>query len=47
MNIKKKLTLALLLASSVPLIIFASINFYFAQRTAIENAMSENLKRTE
>lgn len=47
MNIRKKLTLVLLLASSLPLIIFTIINLYFSQNTATENAMSNNFKRTE
>jgi methyl-accepting chemotaxis protein len=47
MNIRKKLTLALLLASSLPLIIFTVINLSFSQNTAIENAMADNFRRAE
>jgi methyl-accepting chemotaxis protein len=47
MNIRKKLTLVLLLASSLPLIIFIAISYYFSQNSATENAMTENLKKTE
>lgn len=47
MNIRKKLTLVLLLASSLPLIIFTIINLYFSQNAATENAMLNNFKRTE
>ena len=47
MNIRKKLTLVLLLASSLPLIIFTIINLYFSQNTATENAMADNFKRVE
>jgi Methyl-accepting chemotaxis protein len=47
MNIKKKLTVVLLIASSLPLIIFTCINLYFSQKTATENALADNFKRTE
>lgn len=47
MNIRKKLTLLLLLASSLPLIIFTGINLYFSQNVATERAMSDNLKKAE
>lgn len=47
MNIRKKLTLILLLASSLPLIIFTVINFCFSQNTATENAMADNFRRVE
>lgn len=47
MSIKKKLILALLSASIIPLIIFIAVNFYFSQNTAVKNAMDDNLKRTE
>ncbi|QDR79884.1 methyl-accepting chemotaxis protein [Sporomusa termitida] len=47
MDIKKKLTLALLVASSLPLIIFTGISLNNSMQTAKETALSENLKRTE
>ncbi|WP_234122465.1 methyl-accepting chemotaxis protein [Clostridium hydrogenum] len=47
MSIRKKLTMALLLGSAVPLIIFAIISFYFSENTDINNTMEINLKRTE
>lgn len=47
MSIKKKLTLAFLMASSIPLIIFIVISFYFSKNTATTNSMNENLKRAE
>lgn len=47
MNIKRKLTLTLLLASSVPLIIFTIINLFFSQKIAIENALADNFKRAQ
>ncbi len=47
MNIKRKLTLTLLLASSVPLIIFTIINSFFSQKIAIENALADNFKRAQ
>ncbi|MFL0168633.1 methyl-accepting chemotaxis protein [Candidatus Clostridium helianthi] len=47
MSIKKKLTLLLLITSSLPIIIFALLNLYFSNNAAIESIMSENLKRTE
>lgn len=47
MDIKKKLTLALLVASSLPLIIFTGISLNNSMETAKETALSENLKRTE
>ncbi|MBD7911912.1 MULTISPECIES: methyl-accepting chemotaxis protein [Clostridium] len=47
MNIRKKLTLILLLASSLPLAIFISISFSFSQNSSTENAMAENLKKAE
>ncbi len=47
MNIRKKLIIALLAASSLPLIIFTGISLNNSIQTAKETAMSENLKRTE
>lgn len=47
MSIKKKLTLAFLLASSMPLIIFIAISFYSSKNTATNNSMNENFKRVE
>ncbi|MDS0524861.1 methyl-accepting chemotaxis protein [Clostridium sp. SHJSY1] len=47
MSIRKKLTLSLLLASSLPLIIFIAISYYFSQNTATKNAMNSNLKQVE
>lgn len=44
MNIKKKLTLVLLLASFLPLAIFTIITSYFTLNTATQNAMTENLR---
>ncbi|EHI97568.1 methyl-accepting chemotaxis sensory transducer with Cache sensor [Clostridium sp. DL-VIII] len=46
MNIKKKLTLLLLVVSSLPIIIFTVVNLYISQNQLIENAKSENLRRT-
>lgn len=42
MNIRKKLTLLLLLVSAVPLMMFAIINMYLAQDLAVKNALTEN-----
>ncbi|SFD46465.1 methyl-accepting chemotaxis protein [Clostridium uliginosum] len=47
MNLKKKLTLTLLLASSIPLITFIGISLNSSLNIAKENAMSENFKKTE
>ncbi|MCM0757885.1 MULTISPECIES: methyl-accepting chemotaxis protein [Sporomusa] len=47
MNIRKKLTLLLLLASAIPLIIFACISLNNSIQLAEQNAMAENLKRAE
>lgn len=47
MNIRKKLTLLLLLASAIPLIIFTCISLNNSIQLAEQNAMAENLKRAE
>jgi methyl-accepting chemotaxis protein len=47
MSIRKRLTLLLLLASSVPLIIFISVSFYFSQKAATENALANNFKSVQ
>lgn len=47
MNIRKKLTLLLLLASAVPLIIFIGISLNTSIQLAQETAMSENSKRAK
>lgn len=47
MNIKKKLTLALIVASLIPFIIFNLINLKYSINAAKENALSDNLQRTE
>ena len=47
MNIKKKLTISLILASLIPFIIFNVINLKYSIQSAKENAMSDNLQRTE
>ncbi|AWI07176.1 methyl-accepting chemotaxis protein [Clostridium drakei] len=47
MSIKKKLTAALFLASSFPLIIFIVISLHFSQRTITESIMSENLRKAQ
>ena len=46
MNLKKKITLALLITSSVPLIIFIGISLNNSIQTAKEAAMVENTQRT-
>lgn len=46
MNLKKKITLALLIASSVPLIIFIGISLNNSIQTAKETAMVENTQRS-
>jgi len=47
MNIRKKLTLLLLLASAVPLIIFIGISLNTSIQLAQETAMSDNSKRAK
>jgi methyl-accepting chemotaxis protein len=47
LNIRKKLTLLLLLASAIPLIIFTCISLNNSIQLAEQNAMAENLKRAE
>lgn len=47
MNIRKKLTLLLLLASALPLLIFIGINLNNSLQLAQVTAMSENSKRAE
>lgn len=47
MNIRKKLTILLLLASALPLIIFTCISLNNSIQLAEQNAMAENLKRAE
>ena len=47
MNIRKKLTLLLLLASSLPLIIFIGISLNTSIQLAQKTAMSENARRAE
>lgn len=47
MNIRKKLTVVLLSASALPLIILIVISLNNSLKAARENAMAENLKRTE
>ncbi|CQR71018.1 hypothetical protein SOV_45290 [Sporomusa ovata DSM 2662] len=47
MNIRKKLTLLLLLASALPLLIFIGINLNNSIQLAQATAMSENSKRAE
>ncbi|CVK20749.1 Methyl-accepting chemotaxis protein McpB [Sporomusa sphaeroides DSM 2875] len=47
MNIRKKLTFLLLLASAIPLIIFTCISLNNSIQLAEQNAMAENLKRAE
>lgn len=47
MNIKKKLTISLILASLIPFVIFNVINLKYSMQVAKENAMSDNLQRTE
>lgn len=44
MTIRKKMTLALLFASCIPLIIFIIVNFNFCKSVAVKNALSENFK---
>ena len=47
MNIKKKLTLSLIVASLIPFIVFNAINLKYSMQAAKENAMADNLQRTE
>ncbi|WP_083945418.1 methyl-accepting chemotaxis protein [Sporomusa sphaeroides] len=47
LNIRKKLTFLLLLASAIPLIIFTCISLNNSIQLAEQNAMAENLKRAE
>jgi len=47
LNIKKKLTMSLILASLIPFVIFNVINLKYSMQVAEENAMSDNLQRTE
>ena len=47
MKLKWKLTLSMILASSIPLVIFAGISLNTSLNNAKEDAMRENLKKTE
>ncbi|WP_110955028.1 methyl-accepting chemotaxis protein [Anaerosinus massiliensis] len=47
MNIKKKLTIALVVASAVPLIIFTIISLNNSIKSATQSAMTDNLQRSE
>ena len=47
MNLKKKLALALVVASALPLILFTAVSLSNSMDAAKTNAMAENLKRAE
>ncbi|URZ16617.1 methyl-accepting chemotaxis protein [Clostridium felsineum] len=47
MSIRKKLTMLLIISSTLPLIFFLVLNFYFSKNAATENALNKNYKTSQ